>query len=167
MKINFDCPVYSQYDSNVKKSYRSSACGPTAVASILHFYKDDALSINQLYEALHCTKIGLPAAFIHWFLPRAVQGNYSVRTLRLFEAIHWIQQKQPVAVKFDRYFTWKLNRPAYFKYHWTVMTGFYWKRDGLYLIVEDLGTPNRDSRTHEVPYAPNAHALTFIGIHPT
>lgn len=72
MKINFDCPVYSQYDSNVKKSYRSSACGPTAVASILHFYKDDALSINQLYEALHCTKIGLPAAFIHWFLPRAV-----------------------------------------------------------------------------------------------
>lgn len=166
MKHLIHCPVYSQYDESVLPHYRSSACGPTAIASILHFYGQQHVSINALYQKLHCTKIGLPAIFITHFLPKIVGDRWIVQSLQLFEALDFIKQNRPVAVKFDRYFNRRFWVSSYFAYHWTVMIGFHWKADELYLLIEDLGTKKRSSKTHEIAYTQNAHALSFIGIHP-
>ncbi|VEI06137.1 C39 family peptidase [Kurthia zopfii] len=156
----------NQHDSTVRQSYRASACGPTAVATILDYYEIQNISINQLYNELHCTSIGLPSRFLIHFSKRILGSPWQIQRIKLFQALHEIQCKRPVLLKFDRYFTFKFWRKSYFSYHWTVLVGYEWQRDSLHLIVEDLGTPSRASRRHIIPYKPHEHALTFVQFTP-
>ena len=49
----------SQYDTSISPNYRNSACGPTTVHVILQYLGISTPSVNQLYEMLGSTKIGL------------------------------------------------------------------------------------------------------------
>lgn len=151
-----------QHDSEVTPKYRNSACGPTAVATILDYYRMPNTSINKLYKALHCTPIGLPSRFLIHFSKKILSSRWQIQRIKLFQALHEIQNNRPVLLKFDRYFTPYFWRKSYFSYHWTVLVGYEWQKDSLQLIIEDLGTPSRRSRRHSIPFKPNEHALTFV-----
>lgn len=155
-----------QHDQNVNPNYRSSACGPTAVATILDYYRMPNISINKLYKALHCTPIGLPSRFLIHFSKKILSSRWHIEHIKLFQALYEIQNNRPVLLKFDRYFSPYFWRKSYFSYHWTVLVGYEWRKDSLQLIVEDLGTPSRTSRRHSIPFQPNEHALTFVKFAP-
>lgn len=156
----------NQHDSTVRQSYRASSCGPTAVATILDYYEIQNISINKLYNELHCTPIGLPSRFLIHFSTKLLGSRWQIQRIKLFQALYDLQHDRPVLLKFDRYFTPYFWKKSYFSYHWTVLVGYKWAKDSLYLIVEDLGTPSRPSRRHMIPFHPNEHALTFVQFAP-
>ncbi|MBQ0138799.1 MAG: hypothetical protein KBT36_05850 [Kurthia sp.] len=161
---NFSCRC--QYEPHVNTPWQSSACGPTAVASILEFYMEQNFSINMLYKKLHCTRLGLPSHFLLYYLPKLLGSNWIVKKTTLNDALQEIDRQHLVAVKFDRYFNRKFWRKPHFDYHWTVLVDYKIHLNQLYLIVEDLGSPSRPSQRQHVLYEDSKHALTFIKIHP-
>lgn len=163
-KSTFSCRC--QYEPDVNMLWQASACGPTAVASILEFYTGQNFSINMLYSKLHCTRLGLPSIFLLHFLPKVLGPHWIVKKTNLLGALEELNHQHILAVKFDRYFNRRFWRKPYFSYHWTVLVDYEIHLNDIYLIVEDLGTPNRASRRQRVSYAKNKHALTFIKIHP-
>lgn len=154
--------AFSQYDSTVKKTYRPSACGPTAVASILAYYGMKDFSINTLYKKLYCTRLGLPTLFLLFFSKKLLGPQWMIKRITLDSALHELQNNHPVMLKFDRYFNKQFWKKPYFHYHWTVLIDYEIHHDQLFLIVEDLGTPTRSSRRHRIPFIENKHALSFI-----
>lgn len=158
--------AYSQYNPVVKKSYRSSACGPTAVASVLSHYGIADFSINELYKKLHCTKIGLPTSFLLFFSKILLGPHWSIKKIDVDLALIELNNQRPVILKFDRYLSTKFWKKPYFYYHWTVLVDYEIQADRLFLVVEDLGSPSRESCRHSIPFEENKHALSFIQFTP-
>lgn len=159
--------AFSQYAQSIKPALRSSACGPTAVASILNHYKIENFTVNSLYRNLYCTPIGLPAVFLLYFSKKILPNNWIIKKINVKSALQELDQHYPIALKFDRYFNWRFWRKPYFNYHWTVLVGYEIQQQKLFSIVEDLGTPQRESKRHRISYEDNKHALTFIKIRPS
>lgn len=164
MKIHLH--AYSQYDEAIKTKFRSSACGPTAVATILSYYEQQRFSVNTLYKLLHCTPIGLPSYFLLHFSKKILGQHWQIQRITLADALKELDEQRPVILKFDRYFNRQFWKRSYFAYHWTVLVDYYVKKDALYLQLEDLGGPNRKSRRIDVLYTDSKHALTFIQMRP-
>lgn len=158
--------AFSQHHESIKKNYRASACGPTAVASILSYYGENQYSINTLYKKLHCTKIGLPAVFLTFFLSRLLGAQWTIQRISIENALVELNNNRPVALKFDRYTNPTFWKKPYFHYHWTVLVDYKIKENDIYLIVEDLGAPQKKSRQHTISFLENKHALSFIQIAP-
>lgn len=157
----------SQYASSVLPAYRSSACGATTVEAILHYYEGRPFSINHLYEQLGTTAIGLSAFRLIRRLRKLLGPNWTIQKITCQRATELLANGQPVALKFDRYFTPFFYKKAQYNYHWTVLIDYERDANGrLQLIVEDLGTKTRDSRKQSIDYLTNAHALTFVQITP-
>lgn len=159
--------AFSQYAHSIKPKFRSSACGPTAVASILNHYNIDSFTVNSLYRKLYCTPIGLPAVFLLYFSKRLLPNDWTIKKINVALTMKELDNHHPVALKFDRYFNRRFWRKPYFNYHWTVVVGYEYQQQKLFLLVEDLGSPQRDSKRHLISYEENKHALTFIKIRPS
>lgn len=156
----------SQYDASISPSYRNSACGPTTVHVILQYLEIDTPSINQLYEMLGGTKIGL----FKWRLIRNLRKlfpSWDIRTCTLKEAIQEIDAGRPVAMRFDRYFSfqWRDKKSAY-AYHWVPLIGYEIQHDELSLIFHDNGGRKRTSEICTARYKDNEKVLSFVKIEP-
>lgn len=156
----------SQYDPSVDERYRPSACGPTAVEAILTYYTQQPIAINELYRALGTTPIGLFTWRLKARLSRMLGPSWQVRQITKQQALVAVNRSEPIALKFDRYFTPFFYKKARYNYHWTVLVGYQMEGARLKLFVEDLGTRTRGSRIEKIDYLENAHALTFIHIKP-
>lgn len=156
----------SQYDPSVDERYRPSACGPTAVEAILTYYTKTPIAINDLYRALGTTPIGLFTWRLKKRLSRLLGPSWHVRQITKQQALHAIDCGEPIALKFDRYFTPFFYKKARYNYHWTVLVDYKIEDGRLKLFVQDLGTSTRGSRIEKIDYLANAHALTFIHIKP-
>lgn len=156
----------SQYDASIEPNYRNSACGPTTVHVILNYLNGSAPSINELYKQLGSTKIGL----FKWRLIRKLRQLYpswDVRTCSLKEALQEIDAGRPVAMRFDRYFSFRWrDQTSTFAYHWVPLIGYDIKNNQLWLIFHDNGTSNRDSIIRQVLYQNNEKVLSFVKMVP-
>lgn len=155
----------SQYDPTIQERYRASACGPTAIEAILTYYEHPS-TINELYEKLGTTPIGLFTWRLKKRLRQLLGPSWQVRQVTKVHALAALDRHEPIALKFDRYFTPFFYKKARYNYHWTVLVGYSVQCGRLQLFVEDLGTPRRPSRIEKIDYLQNAHALTFIHIKP-
>ena len=162
IEVNAQC----QYSPSVNPNYRASACGPTAIEAILRFYTNKTLDINELYTQLHTRPYGLSARKIVKQLPKILGDAWHVEKVSLREALCSIERGEPIAMKFDRYFTPYFYKKAQYHFHWTVLVHYSIEENRLKLFVEDLGTPKRGSRIQKIDYSRNRHALTFIQIRP-
>lgn len=168
MKIQINLEGMSQYSEEVHPAYRNSACGPTTVYVILNylFGKEAAQNVNALYELLGGTKIGL----FEWRLIKNLQkylgSNWIVQRCTLKEALRQIDEGRPVAMKFDKYFTFQWKAKPTFHYHWVPLIGYEIKEDELFLIIHDNGGRNRESQIRKVPYGKNYKVLRFVKIEP-
>lgn len=156
----------SQYEASISPNYRNSACGPTTVHVILQYLGVTSPSINQLYEVLGSTKIGL----FKWCLIhnlRKLFPTWDIRTCTLKEAMREIDAGRPVAMRFDRYFSfqWRDKKPAY-AYHWVPLIGYEIQQDELSLIFHDNGGRNRESEIRIVSYKDHVKVLSFVKITP-
>lgn len=157
----------SQHDESVSEKYRSSACGPVTAASILQHHERLELGVDQLYRMLGSTPIGL----FTWRLIRNFQKvggkRYEVKKIRSLEEVkEELLAGRPVAMKFDRYFTFQWFSKPLFSYHWVPLIGFKEEADDLVLYIHDNGQKNRPSKMRTVSYLENHKVLTFVKIMP-
>lgn len=155
----------SQFDHDIKKRYRPSACGPvTAYAMLDYFMPGKFQDVNALYKKLGSTPIGL---FTHRFIrnvSKLLGDEWKVEKCSVEEAKKQIDSGHPVAAKFDKWFTWKWRGRYSFDYHWVPVVGYKETEKGLLLFIDDNGGRNRPSMTRQVPYEPNAEILTFVKV---
>lgn len=166
--MHYQLPLHgkSQYDASISPNYRNSACGPTTIHVILQYLGAPTPSINQLYEMLGGTIIGL----FKWRLIRNLRKllpAWNVRTCTLKEAMQEIDAGRPVAMRFDRYFSlqWR-NKQSTYAYHWVPLIGYKIQRDELLLIFHDNGGRDRGSEIRLTSYKDNVKVLSFVKIAP-
>lgn len=168
MRVVLPVKPQSQYATLVHKNYQSSACGPTTVFVLLRYLQPTSQqkSINQLYQLLGCTKIGLFSYPLIRNLKKLLGPAYEVGNCRLHDALLELEAGRPVAMKFDRYFSLHFFVKGDFNYHWVPLIGFERTNDDIILIIQDNGSPTRDSMIREISYEKNRKILSFIKVAP-
>ncbi len=156
----------SQYETSITPKYRNSACGPTTIHVILHYYIPTAPSVNELYELLGGTKIGL----FKWRLIhnlRKLLPSWEIRNCTLKEALQEIDAGRPVAMRFDRYFSLQwFDKKSTFVYHWVPLIGYDVQDGELLLIFHDNGGKNRASQIRTALFQNNEKVLSFVKVAP-
>lgn len=155
----------SQYDPDINKRYRSSACGPVTAYTILDYYFPNHFQdINQLYKRLGGTAIGLFTWRFVRNLSKLLGEDWIVETCSIEEVKRQIDLGNPVAAKFDKWFTFKWRGRYSFDYHWVPVAGYKQSNNGLMLLIHDNGGKNRSCKLRIVPYSPNRDVLTFVKV---
>lgn len=167
MKKQIDIKGKSQYEADISPVHRPSACGPvTAFVLLRHLAGAPAHSVDDLYSALHCTKIGLSARRFIRGINRLLPADWRARRCTVQEALKEIDAGRPAAVKFDKWFRMQWRGSFSFDYHWVVLTGYEYIDDELFLLVHDNGSRHYPSRIRSIPYEPNKKILTFVAVQP-
>lgn len=164
MKIIYSFKGKSQYDHDIEQRFRSSACGPVTAFLMInhHFSTTSKYSVNQLYRLLGGTRIGL---FTWRFIKNMKQllgKDWVVARCSIEEVIQQIDTGQPVAAKFDKWFSFRWFGEYAFNYHWVPIIGYERSTDDISLLIHDNGGINRTSKSRRVSYKDNKPILTFI-----
>jgi hypothetical protein len=166
MRVELNVTGLSQYDDTIQPNFQSSACGPTTVFVILNYLQHSSFSINELYKMLGGTRIGSFKWRLVKNLRKLLGPSWSVSSCTLHEALEQIDQGRPVAMKFDKYFSFQWKSKPTFKYHWVPLIGYEVKNGEIFLVVHDNGWKNRDSQIRKVRYADNNKVLSYVKIEP-
>ena len=168
MRIQLPVEGQSQYATSVNKKYQNSACGPTTAYVLLNYLQPEKQkkSINQLYQLLGCTRIGLFSHRMIRNMKKILGPTWEIRNCSLNDALKEIEAGRPVAMKFDRYFSLQFFFKGDFNYHWVPLIGFEKKDDDILLIIHDNGGRSRDSQIREISYHKNRKILSFVKITP-
>ena len=173
MRVLLNVNGRSQYSADIRPELQNSACGPTTAHVILNYLsrEDEKVvtkDINELYKLLGGTKIGLFKWRMIRNLRKLLGDDWCVEECTLTQAIEQLRAGNPVAMRFDAYFSWQFfskNKPLY-KYHWVPLIGYEVKDDELYLTIHDNGGRNRDSQVRTFKYDDNRKVLDFVKIEP-
>ncbi|PSL32956.1 peptidase C39-like protein [Planomicrobium soli] len=157
----------SQYAKDIDSKKQGSACGPVTAAAILSHYERVDHGINELYNILGTTPIGLFTWRLLKNLRRLAGQRYAIKRARTLDEVKSeLLAGRPLAMKFDRWFSFRwFSQPTY-NYHWVPLIGFEEKPDDLVLYIHDNGQKNRPSKVRAVSYNKNRTVLTFIKIIP-
>ncbi|WP_298468857.1 C39 family peptidase [uncultured Psychrobacillus sp.] len=167
MKIQLPVKGFSQYDVSINPKLQPSACGPVTVYVLLNYLLPNHSYIpNDLYKHLKGTRIGLFTCRFIRRLKKLLGPGWTIQKCSIEESLGELQQGRPVALKFDKYFSFKWKQKFSFSYHWVPLIGYEKNNDELYLIVHDNGGRGRESSIRKIKYAENAPILTFIKVVP-
>lgn len=167
MKVLIPFAGMSQYDPAIDSKWQGSACGPTTAASILRHHEKKSWNVNDLYKTLGTTRIGLFTWRFKRNFQKLADKRYTIQKLKSIDEVKAeLADGRPLALKFDRYFTFRWFAKPHFNYHWVPLVGFDEKPDDLILLVHDNGKRNRPSKLQAVSYRENRKFLTFIKIVP-
>lgn len=170
MRVLLDVNGMSQYSECVRPEYQDSACGPTTAHVILNYLCEDpaitSMDVNELYSLLGGTKIGLFKWRLIRNLRKLLGNDWRVEECTVSQAIDQLRAGNPVAMRFDVYFSGQFLqdvKPLY-KYHWVPLIGYEIKNDELHLMIHDNGGRNRDSQVRTFRYEDNRKVLDFVKI---
>lgn len=168
MKILPNFVGKSQFDQDIHKHFRPSACGPVTAYVIMNYLLEEKSphSINELYKKLKGTKIGLFQWRFIRHLRKTLGSAWHIERCDIDEVRRQIDAGRPVAAKFDKWFRFRWFGHFSFAYHWVPIIGYKIIDHNLFLIVHDNGGKNRISQVRQVPYVPNKPILSFIKIEP-
>lgn len=175
--------IFSQYDSNVKSGYRNSACGPTTIAVILQYWHDSrGKSKLQVYNSGYTTKgdfinsmyvnrggsaLGMSVSKVRstGLESEVLARGYSALTSTFNNFASYkneIDNNRPLAVKFDKYFTFfEPNADYAYDYHWTPGLGYIYASTGTMLRVQTLGT---NSYIRDINYNVNSAIISMVSL---
>jgi hypothetical protein len=157
----------TNYEDSIDAKKRKSSCGPLTASAILKHHEKKAYPVNDLYRLLGTTPIGL----FTWRLVRrwnkVTSSNYEVKRIRSIEEVKTeLLSGRPLAMKFDRYFSFRWFEKPMFNYHWVPLIGFNEKDDDLLLYIHDNRKRNRPAKIRTVSYKRHHKLLTFVKIKP-
>ena len=153
MKNHISLKKKSQFDENIKKRYRNSACGPvTAYAILDHYLPNKFQNINDLYRKLGGTPIGLFTWRFVRNLSKLLGDDWLVKKCSIEETIRQIDAGRPVAAKFDKWFTGHWRGRYSYDYHWVSVVG-YEEKENVFHMVSSSG---HDCFSHHF-YYPHRH----------
>ncbi|KIL45333.1 C39 family peptidase [Jeotgalibacillus soli] len=173
---------FTQYNAMLTERAKRSACGPTTIATILHYWTafkdnistDHAERIREIYLTSHATWIGL----FTWQLIRTLRRFGESKQIPRNEM--WkmyateIDQMRPVAIKFDKWFRyrWFHDQAFFYHYHWVTGIGYEIKNGERFLIVLDNGGYNaktkrtRESKQRIISFKSNFPILSMVSFEP-
>ena len=93
-------------------------------------------------------------------------NDWLVTDCTLNEALNELRNGRPVAMKFDKYFTFHWKSKPLFNYHWVPLVGYEIVAGKLYLTIHDNGGRNRKSQLRQVLYEDNRRVISFVKITP-
>ncbi|WKA59719.1 hypothetical protein QWY16_06215 [Planococcus shenhongbingii] len=157
----------SQYAAAIDAKKQRSACGPTTIAAILKHHEKIDYGIEQLYGLLGTTPIGLFTWRLIKNFKKAAGQRYHIEKVRSLETVKSeLLAGRPLAMKFDRYFSFRWFSKPLYDYHWVPLIGFEDEDDDVVLYIHDNGKRNRPSKIRAVSYNENRNVLTFVRICP-
>ena len=168
MKKLLDVKRKSQYDDDIKESYRPSACGPVTARILMDQISPDACpyDVNELFKLLGGTKIGLVKGRFIRNMRKILGDDWTVAECDIEEVKRQIDEERPVAAKFDKWFNFRWRGDFEFDYHWVPVIGYEEKGNDLTLIIHDNGSRNQGSRIRHISYNRNRPILSFVKIEP-
>lgn len=158
----------SQYDEDINKSLRASACGPVTARILMDHISPEACpyDVNELFKLLGGTKIGLFKGRFIRNMRKILGTDWTVAACSIEEVKRQIDSGRPVAAKFDKWFNFHWRSSYEFDYHWVPVIGYEEKGDDIFLFIHDNGGRNRDSQVRLISYQKNRPILSFIKIEP-
>ncbi len=167
MKVLIPFTGMSQYAPEIEAKWQGSACGPVTAAAILRHHEKKEWTASELYSTLGTTRIGLFTwRFVRKF-KKLTSGRYHIKKVRSVEEVKKeLIAGRPLAVKFDRWFSFHWFSKPLFNYHWVPLVGFEEQDEDLILHIHDNGKRNRPSKLRMVSYNTNRKYLTFVKIVP-
>lgn len=167
MKILLPFEGMSQYDEEIDSKMRGSACGPVTAAALFNFHESQRFKVDEIYTLLGTTQIGLFTWRLLRNFHKVAGSQYTVRKTRsISEVKHELSNNRPLAMKFDRYFTFHWFSKPMFNYHWVPLIGFEDKGEDVLLFFHDNGKRNRPSKIRTVSYNKDRLVLSFVKIIP-
>ena len=167
LKVQLPVQGFSQYDETIDTKLQSSACGPVTVYVLLNYlFPKQSYIPNNLYKNLKGTRAGLFTYRLVKYLRKLLGPEWTIQKCSIEESLQELDQGRPVALKFDKYFSFQWRKQFSFSYHWVPLIGYERTKEELYLIVHDNGGRGRASAIKKIKYADNAPILTFVKIVP-
>ena len=157
----------SQYDDVIHQKLQGSACGPVTMAAIVQYHEGQEIEINTFYRMLGSTRIGS----FKWRLIRRLRWLLGPRyrieeTRKLEEVKKELLAGRPVAMKFDKHFSFRWFQKPTYRYHWVPLIGFRDEPDDVTLFFHDNGGRGRKSKVRGASWNKNRDVLSFIKIIP-
>ncbi|RNF39324.1 C39 family peptidase [Planococcus salinus] len=157
----------SQYENTIEGRKQGSACGPVTVASIMKFHREKEYAVNDLYASLGTTAIGLFSWRLIRKLRKLTGSRFEIKKIRSIDQVKTeLLAGRPVAMKFDRYFSFRWFSKPMFRYHWVPLIGFEEKQDDVILFFHDNGKRSRPSKLRTASYRKHQQVLSFVKIVP-
>ncbi|AQQ55016.1 C39 family peptidase [Planococcus lenghuensis] len=157
----------SQYDAAIHPRLQGSACGPVTVAVILQHHEKNQIVVDDFYKQIGGTRIGLFTWRMIRRLRRSLGSRYHIaKAVSLEDVKQELLAGRPVAMKFDKHFSFRwFQKPAY-RYHWVPLVGFHDEEDDVTLFFHDNGGRGRESRLRKTSWKRNRDVLSFVKIVP-
>lgn len=164
MKKLIEVKGKSQFEEDIDKKFRLSACGPvTAYVMMNHHFSDSVpYNVNELYSRLGGTRIGLFTWRFIRNMRKLLGQDWDVSKCTIREVIEQLDAGHPVAAKFDKWFTFNWRGKYAFNYHWVPVVGYEVDTDDVTLIIQDNGGKNRPSELRRVSFRLNKSIITFV-----
>ncbi len=158
----------SQYDEDIKESFRPSACGPVTARVLMDQFPPEIcpFGVDELYTRLGGTKIGLGKSRFIRNMRKLLGADWTVVACDITEVKTQIDNGRLVAAKFDKWLHFRWRGSFEFDYHWVPVIGYEEKKDGIELIIHDNGGRSRPSQVRQVSYRKNKAVLSFVKIEP-
>ncbi|MBY9080107.1 C39 family peptidase [Paenibacillus sp. HN-1] len=180
---------YTQWAPGVQSA--SSACGPATMAAIaeywgrrlgvsgrigLEHFGSKVNQMNHLYRKYGGRPWGMSATALargmKAFLRSSLGQSRAIEIRRLSDFEQYkaeIDADRPVAVKFDKWLSFRWRGNYDFDYHWTVGIGYELTEQGPMLLVQDNGLRCGDgvfdpSRERRISYTRNADVLSMVAL---
>ncbi|HSI67187.1 MAG TPA: hypothetical protein VK947_07210 [Planococcus sp. (in: firmicutes)] len=167
MKVIIPFQGLSNNEAAIDENKRKSSCGPLTASAILKHHEKKVYPINDLYRLLGTTPIGLFTWRLVRRWRRIAGSNYEVKKVRSIEEVkNELMAGRPLALKFDRYFSFQWFAKPLFNYHWVPLIGFNEEKDDLQLYIHDNSKKNRPSKIRAVSYKKHQKLLTFVKFKP-
>ncbi|NQX46790.1 C39 family peptidase [Paenibacillus tritici] len=186
--------AYTQWETGVAAP--SSACGPATMAALLEYWHSHkgrvfvpgfrhfgskAAHINYIYTHHGGTPWGMSVrslvrglrAYIRQAAPPGEDRNRRVKVSVFNDIGRYraeIDAARPVALKFDKWFSFRWRGSYVYDYHWVLGIGYEDQADGsCTLVVHDNGvrhpggayTPGRE---RQISYTANTSILTMVSL---
>jgi hypothetical protein len=186
---------YTQWEPGVKSP--GSACGPATLAALMEYWHSHrgavfipgirhfvtkAAHINHIYSRHGGKPWGMSAhsftrgihAYIRSAAGQAGSSGWQPEVTvfnNMERYMAEIDAARPVALKFDKWFTFRWQGEFAYDYHWVLGIGYEEPAPGKgpVLIVHDNGIRLKDGgyrpgQERRIPYLPNRSILTMVGL---
>ncbi|WP_088006504.1 hypothetical protein [Indiicoccus explosivorum] len=159
----------SQYEGSIHPGLQGSACGPVTMAVILEYHEGNEIGIDEFYRALGSSRIGSFKWRLIRRLRRLLGPRYRIDEARTLDEVKQeLVAGRPVAMKFDKHFSFHWFQKPMYRYHWVPLIGFREEpgTEDITLIFHDNGGRGRKSRVRSASWNKNKDVLSFIRIIP-
>ncbi|MNI55118.1 hypothetical protein D3C73_1100470 [compost metagenome] len=186
---------YTQWEPGVESP--GSACGPATLAALMEYwhtrqgaafipgtrhFATKAAHINYIYRHYGGTPWGMSArsfargagAYVRDAASHtsAASRQHTVSVFNNFGRYQAeINAGRPVALKFDKWFSFRWSGRFVYDYHWVLGIGYEESAGGAgpMLLVHDNGVRLRDGgyrsgQERRIPYLPNRKIITMVGL---